>query len=189
MDFNELLKKRRSVRNYQDKQIDTNLLKEILHETCIAPSASNRQTWRFVIIKDKALMQQLSDESKKNLVAEILANPKASGSSYLNILQNKNFNVFYNAPCLVLIVGDKNEAFVCEDCTLAASYFMFTAANKGLGTCWVALGSHIQDPKLRQQIGLTDEMRIVAPIIIGYPAEKISEKFERNAPQILKIVD
>lgn len=64
---------------------------------------------------------------------------------------------------------------------------MFLALEMGLGTCWVGLGSHIKDLKLRHLIGLPDDYQIVAPVIVGYP-KTIPEPAKRMAPQILKIV-
>lgn len=58
---------------------------------------------------------------------------------------------------------------------------------RDLGTCWVDLGSRIYDSKLREEIGLTDDLAIVAPIIIGYP-EAIPAIPPRNEPVILKTI-
>lgn len=54
----------------------------------------------------------------------------------------------YDAPCLIYIAGQKDSISLDVDCTLAASYFMFSAADRGLGTCWVDLGSVIKDHDL-----------------------------------------
>ena len=66
--------------------------------------------------------------------------------------------------------------------------FMFSAAARGLGTCWVALGKHIQDRALLDQIGMPKDCEIVAPIIVGYP-KKIPDVPPRSEPQILRVVD
>jgi nitroreductase len=73
------------------------------------------------------------------------------------------------------------------DCALAASYIMFGAASRGLGTCWVAFGSYIRDPQIKALLGIPDGCRIVAPIIIGYPKE-IPAASERHTPQILRVI-
>jgi nitroreductase len=64
---------------------------------------------------------------------------------------------------------------------------MFGAAARGLGTCWVALGANIRDAGLRAELGISDNLRIVAPIILGYP-KAIPAPLERNAPQILRVI-
>jgi len=102
-------------------------------------------------------------------------------------LRNPGFNVFYNAPCLVFIVGPKQVRTLYVDCTLAACYFMFSAAARGLGTCWIGLGTSIEDSALLELIGMPEDCNIVAPMIIGYP-KAIPNQPERIEPQILKIV-
>lgn len=187
MTYTELLKKRRSIRNFQDKDVSLDIIKEILQESTLAPSASNGQPCRFIIISSKEMMKKLSDESKKNLLKDFAENKASSNPVYADLLKKETFNVYYNAPCLIYIVGPVNARNLYYDCALTASYIMFSAVQRGLGTCWINLGAHIRDPKLRDEIGLPDDCRIVAPLIIGYPKD-IPAASERHAPDILKIV-
>ena len=182
-DFFNLLKTRRSIRDFEDKNVPL----DIIRESCLAPSSGNLQPWRFIIINNRALIKRLSDESKRNLVSYIERNPDAPVRKYEVALRNKYFNVFYNAPCLIYILGLKETGSAQIDCALAASYFMFSAAARGLGTCWVALGQHIQDPGLLEEIGMSEDCKIVAPIVVGYP-KNIPDVPERTEPQILKPV-
>ncbi|PKN89034.1 MAG: hypothetical protein CVU51_02320, partial [Deltaproteobacteria bacterium HGW-Deltaproteobacteria-1] len=108
-------------------------------------------------------------------------------TDYVSLLQNENFNVFYNAPCLIYITGAKSVGSLDVDVALAASYIMFSAASRGMGTCWVALGANIRDPQLRAELGLPDNYRIVAPIILGYP-KAIPAPSERHAPEIIRVI-
>jgi nitroreductase len=102
-------------------------------------------------------------------------------------LRDKQFNVFYNAPCLVFIVGPKELLSIQVDCALAACYFMFSACARGLATCWIGLGRFIKDQELLDLIGMPDDHLIVAPIVIGY-AKDIPDAPERIGPQVLKVV-
>ena len=187
MDFFDLLETRRSVRNYQDRDVSLDLLKEIIQDACLAPNSGNRQIWRFIVINDRDTIGRLSEESRTNLVADLDNDPTSYVKRYEAALRNPKFNVFYNAPSLVIICGDKHSHSLKVDCALAASYLMLSAAARGLGTCWVDLGARIYDPKLREEIGLTDDLAIVAPIIIGYP-EAIPAIPSRNEPVILKTI-
>jgi nitroreductase len=65
---------------------------------------------------------------------------------------------------------------------------MFAAANRGLGTCWVNLGSQIREERLKKEIGLAEGHVIVAPIILGWP-RAIPPIPARKEPQILKIIE
>jgi nitroreductase len=185
--FQTLLQRRRSIRNFLDKEVPQKTIMEIIEEACLAPSSGNGQPWNFIIIRDKELIRRLSDESKKNLLADIKRRPDSPSKKYEAILALEEFNVFYNAPCLILIAGPQSIYSVDVDCALVACYLMFAAAARNLGTCWVALGSHIRDNRLRAEIGLPDDYRIVAPIIIGYTSS-IPPIPERKEPQILKII-
>jgi|WetSurMetagenome_2_1015567.scaffolds.fasta_scaffold180114_2 nitroreductase len=183
-EYSELIKKRRAVRDFEDKKVSMSLLNEILSDTCMAPSASNTQPWRFIIIQDKKLIKRISDDSKRNLVAEIEANPQSALKPYENRLRDKNFNVFYNASCLVFIVGKNNYDFFHQDCTLAAAYFMIAATERDLGTCWVGLGEKIKDPNIKNEINLPNDYEVAAAIIVGYP-KNIPNMSKRNPPVIL----
>lgn len=184
--YDELLKNRRSIRDYKNKKISPDLLQEILTDTCQAPSAMNQQPWRFIVIQDRALMERISNESKKNLLRAIDSRPDSKLASYKKMLSDEKFNVFYNAPCLVLITGKNENEYFQRDCTLAAAYFMLAATKRNLGTCWIGLGDKIKDAALRKEIGLPDDYEIVASIIIGYP-QKIPAVSKRK-PTILKII-
>lgn len=188
MTFAELLKNRRSIRDFQDKEVSVDIIKEILKEATLAPSASNAQPCRFIIVNNRQIMKKLSDESKKNLLQDFAENKSALNPAYVDMLKNEAFNVFYNAPCLIYIVGAKGVRSLDVDCALAAGYIMFSAAQRGLGTCWINLGAYIRDQEIKAALAMPDDCRIVAPVIIGYPKE-IPQAIERNAPQILRIVN
>jgi len=185
-DFFELLKTRRSIRDFQDREVSLDLVQEVIKDTCMAPSSGNGQPWKFIVVNNRGMIRKLSEESKKNFVALIEKDPSSPLKKYEAGLRSKEFNVFYNAPCLVYIVGTKEVRSLWVDCALAACYFMFSAAARGLGTCWVNLGSEIGNPGLRREIGLPDSCRIVAPMILGYP-QSMPSPSERKA-EILKIV-
>jgi len=187
MDFKTLLVKRRSIRDYQDKDVPLSVIKEILQDTCLAPTARNLQPCRFIIIHDRGIIKRLSDESKKNLLSDIMQNPASPMKQLESRFRDEKFNVYYNAPCLVLFIGPWEKPFLDADCALTAAYFMFSAVSRGLGTCWIGSGMHIRDRNILDEIGVPEDCRIVAPIIIGYPTG-IPPASERHAPDIVKIL-
>jgi len=187
MTFQDLLKNRRSIRDFQDKSIPMNIIEEILRESTLAPSASNNQPCRFSIVHCKKTIKALSGESKANLLEDYTHNKITLLPQYIDMLKDENFNVFYNAPCVIFIIGSKSVKSLDVDCALAASYIMFSAAERGLGTCWINLGSNIRDPQSRALLAIPDGCRIVAPIILGYPKE-IPPASERHAPEILRVI-
>jgi nitroreductase len=187
MNFTEMLKYRRSIRRFQDKSVPLETIQKMIKESTLAPNAGNEQPWKFIIVDNRGMLERMSDESKKNILARIAVNPNDRAKKYQGMLQNEAFNVFYNAPSLVIILGPSNLKNLYVDCALAAGYFMMAATSRGLGTCWINLGAEIKDPGMISELGIPDGCRIVAPIIVGYP-EKIPAAPKRREPEILKII-
>lgn len=183
MDYQELLKNRRSIRDYLDEQVDISLIKEILKDACLSPSACNLQPWRFIIIQDKILMKRLSDECKKSFLKEIEKDSACFVKRFENSFKNPNFNIFYNASSLVMIVGKKDHPTLREDLALCAAYFMFAATYRNLATCYIGLAEEINNLVLKKEIGIDEKEEIVVPIIIGYP-KNIPAASQRMKPNI-----
>lgn len=187
MDFETLLKNRRSIRDFENKDVPFPLLKEIIQETCLAPTSSNGQPCRFIIVQNRDYIEKLSNDSKKSLLDDLARNPNSPLKQYEVALRDGRFNVFYNAPCLVLFVGPKDVYSLDVDCGLTVAYFMFSATSRGLGTCWIGLGAHVRNKKILDEIGVPSDYQIVAPIIIAYPTS-IPLASERHSPDIIKII-
>jgi nitroreductase len=187
LEFEQLLKQRRSVRDFLDKPVPQSLIFQLIQDSCLAPSAANNQPWHYIVVLDKKMIKALSDEAKKNIIAGMRKQPNSPVAAYLDQLKQESFNVFHNAPGLVYIVGNPQIPSLVFDVSLAAAYFMFSAASRGLGTCWIGLGREIRDAELLASIGVPDGFRIIAPIIVGYP-RRIPPAPPRNDPKILKII-
>lgn len=188
MDFRELLKIRRSVREFENRQVPVAQVKEIIADCIHAPNARNAQPWSFIVVANRQVIKRLSDESKKNILWDMGDNPSSPYTMYKPILENADFNVFYNAPCVVYIAGPRDVRSLAVDCALAASYFMLSAADRGLGTCWVDLGSVIRDHSLRSEIGLGRDQMIISSLALGYPA-RVPVMPPRNEPNILRVIE
>jgi nitroreductase len=187
MDFQSLLTNRRSIRDYEEKEVSLSIVEDIIRDTRLAPTASNAQPCRFIVIRDRERIKQLSDESKRNLLDDLARNPDSPLKQYEAALRNGQFNVFYNAPCLVYVIGLRNIGSLEVDGGLTVAYLMFSATARGLGTCWIGLGAHIRDRGILEGLGMPDDCRIVAPIILGYPKD-IPPASDRRIPEIVKVI-
>ncbi|HPC46877.1 MAG TPA: nitroreductase family protein [Deltaproteobacteria bacterium] len=188
VDFRELIVKRRSIREFEQRPVEVDVVRQVISDSVMAPSARNAQPWSFSVVMDKDLIRRLSDESKRNILWDMDQNPTSTYGAYRAVLEDANFHVFYNAPCVVYISGPKDVRSIQVDCALAGAYFMLAAADRGLGTCWVDLGSAIRDKALRRELGLGDDRVIVATLAVGYP-KTIPEAPPRAQPRILRIVE
>ncbi len=188
MDFQELVKQRRAIRDFEAKDVSTEILKEMVDDAIMAPNASHKQPWKFVIVNNQEMMKRISDDSKNTIIAGIEKNPNSPMKGYAAMLKDENFNVFYNAPALICVVAKIKGALNGVDCALAASYLMFSAASKGLGTCWVAQGAEVREEGLLKELGIPEGYKIYAPIIVGYP-KAIPAAPERKPVDILTVID
>ncbi len=185
--FEDLLKNRRSVRNFQERPVPEKTIRAIIQESILAPSSGNEQSWRFVIVSDTDFMADISQDCKQTLLSRIDKTPNDYAKKYKPILSKPDYNIFYNAPALVYILGVKELKNSEINCTLAASYFMFSAVNRNLGTCWISFAKFVKDDAIKKRLGLDPELFIVAPIIIGYPG-KIPAAPPRKEADILKVI-
>ena len=187
MDFFKLLEKRRSVRNFEDKEVPFELIEEIIKDAIKAPNAGNMQLWRFVVVNNRKWLKKISDANKKGFLADLDSNPNSPWKGYEAQFRNEDFNIFYNAPALVYIVGTAKMQTIVQDCSLVGAYFMLSAAARGLGTCWVAQGAFIEDKEILAELAIPENYKIVAPIIIGYP-KQVPSMPPRKEPKFLKVI-
>ena len=188
MTFTKMLEIRRSIRSYQEKSVPLKIINSIINDSILAPSAGNGQPWKFIIVNNRDMISRISNESKKNILERIASNPNDSAKRYEKMLQNESFNVFYNAPALILVLGESSLKNLYVDCALVASYLMMSATSRGLGTCWINFGTEIYDSKMIDELCIPENHKIVAPIAIGYPKE-IPIPPKRKEPQIIKVVN
>jgi nitroreductase len=187
MNFDDLLIKRRSVRDFEDQSVPVELVKTLINDSIKAPNSGNNQAWKFVIVNNREMIKRMSDAGKAAILLDIENDPNSPMKRYEEHLRNKRFNVFYNAPCLVCIVGRTADPNIAMDCALAGSYLMLSTTAKGLASCWVALGAEIRDPTLLNELGMPEGYRIYAPIIVGYP-KAIPDMPERKEADIIRII-
>lgn len=186
--FEDLLKNRRSVRNYQETPVPEETICAIIQDSTLAPSSGNEQPWQFVIVSDKCFMEEISQDCKQALLQRIDKDPNDYAKKYKTLLSKPEYNIFYNAPVLIYILGIKGLKNSEVNCTLAASYFMFSAVSRGLGTCWISFAKFVRDNTIKKKLCLDPDLFIVAPIIIGYP-KQIPAPPPRKEAKILILTD
>jgi nitroreductase len=164
MDVHEAIKQRKSIRTYKNDPIPENKLQKVLEAARLAPSASNQQQWKFVVVRDEAKRKQLS----------IAANGQPHVAK---------------APVVIAGVAmDVNRVMMCGihtypiDLAIAIDHITLAAVNEGLGTCWI--GAFSQD-QARKVIGVPDKYTIVGLLPLGFPAEEGRTKSRKSLDEIV----
>ncbi|SMF75596.1 Nitroreductase [Tistlia consotensis] len=182
MELTEAIYNRRAVRDFTGEPLDEALLRRLIEAAVQAPSALDRQPWRFVVVRDRALLARISREAKAHLLA---STPPGVGEARLRgYLEDPDFDIFYAAPALVVIAGATADPWTVEDCALAAQNLMLAAREAGLGSCWIGFAqAWLGTAEGRVALGLPAEALPVAPIILGRP-RAFPPPVPRRAPEI-----
>ncbi|NLW49633.1 MAG: nitroreductase [Candidatus Brocadiaceae bacterium] len=165
MDFHDVLRRRRSVRAYRADPVDEETLGRVLEAARIAPSAANRQPWRFLVIREAELRTRLLDAYSQPWFAE--------------------------APIVICACARPAEAWQRSDgknysdvdVSIAMEHLILAAAAEGLGTCWIGA---FKPDRLRQVLGLPDDLEPVALTPLGYPAEEPAQRPRKPLQEIVE---
>ncbi len=150
MDIYGAIEARKSVRSYREEPVPEALLQRILEAARLAPSAKNAQEWRFVVVRDQALREELYQN--------------ASGQEFVR-----------RAPVVIACCAETNHrimkcghpAFLI-DVSIAIDHLTLAAAAEGLGTCWIGM---FDATEARKTLGIPSTIEIVALLALGYPAD------------------
>ena len=184
MNLLEAIHKRRAVRAYRDEPPSRQQLRNIIEAASWAPSAMNDQEWRFIVITDRALLDQIAKKARQWIL----------GSAELNehlrtILNDPHTHLLHHAPALVIIAAPSKHRWATENCALAAENLMLAAADLGLGSCWIGMIQEwLNSSEGRALVGLPAADRAMAPIVVGYPQGEIATVPRRN-PVVVWIGD
>ncbi len=178
------IKTRRSVREYLDMPLPQEIIIKIIDAGRYAPTGLNLQPWRFIVVQNNEMLRKLSEYAKPILIKNLEGRSDAVAMNFLKRLQDKNFNLFYNAPVLILVIGSKNNALTDYDCSMCAGNMMLAAHSLGIGSCWIGGASVIQhSEELIAELKIPPNYKLVAPLIFGYP-KTIPSTPEKREPVV-----
>lgn len=150
MDIYEAIALRKSVRAFTDKDVSEELLTRLFEAARLAPSASNRQEWRFIVVRQP--------ETRKKIALS------AFGQKHIA-----------QAPVVLVCCAEtNNHIMACNqscypiDVAIAVTHLTLCATAEGLGTCWI--GAFYED-QVKSVLNIPDEIRVVALLPIGYPQD------------------
>ncbi|MCW4003913.1 MAG: nitroreductase family protein [Candidatus Bathyarchaeota archaeon] len=147
MEFMDVVTARKSVRDYTDKPVEEEKLTQLLEAARLAPSWANKQCCRYIVVKDKAKIQEVA-------------------GGFIGWLKQ--------APVLVVACADPKDSgsrngmdYYLVDVGISMQQLILAATDLGLGTCWIG---GFDEGKVRKALGIPENVRVVALTPIGYPA-------------------
>jgi len=141
----KLLKERRSIRKYQEKEVPEDIIKGIIDCARFAPTAINIQPWEFIVITDREMRKKIADIT--------------------------DYGKFIAEAPVCVVVFCKDTKYYLEDGSAATTYILLAAKAYGLGSCWVAGDKKYYAEDIRKLLGVPEGYKLVSLISIGYPAE------------------
>ncbi|MBL6751832.1 MAG: nitroreductase [Nevskia sp.] len=168
MKLTDALTGRRSVREFLPDPLPRELLQELAEAAVNAPSHMNLQPWAFVAVTDPAVVAQAGAAAKQYLLRTIGRDSPFYGERAA--LAQPHYEMFYNAPALMLVCATQAGALADYGCVMAAHSLMLAAHAMGLGSCWVSQAQPwLDSADGRRALKLAPEQRPVAPLLLGYP--------------------
>ena len=160
MDCMDVVALRKSVRGYADKPVEEEKLSKVLEAARLAPSWANKQCCRYVVVKDKAKIQELAGGfngwlKQAPVIIVACADPKDSGT-------HDSMNYYL------------------VDVGISMQQLILAATNLELGTCWIGA---FDEAKVKKVLQVPENIKVVAMTPLGYPADKegIGSKFIKTA--------
>ena len=160
----EAIRTRRSIRHYTEQRIAPELVKELLQAAMRAPSAGNAQSWQFVVVDDRSLLDQVPSVS-----------PFAAMCKH--------------APLAILVCGDttteKYPGFSVQDCSAAIMCILLAAHEKGLGAVWTGAYPMADRVAGRKNLfGLPDYVIPLGLVVVGHPAKAVPPQDRYREEQV-----
>ncbi len=155
MDVVKAIRERRSIRKYKSTEVESEKVNIILQAGRWAPSASNKQPWHFIVVRDEAMRKKF---------AEI-----------------HNYGRFMaESPVVIVVLGDpaKHPRYHLADPHNAVQNMLLAAHYEGLNTCWMGIRETDIEPKFRELLDIPEELRVICSISVGYgDQERNSNRF------------
>jgi coenzyme F420-0:L-glutamate ligase/coenzyme F420-1:gamma-L-glutamate ligase len=176
----DAIKQRRSIRNYQPKEVPEKLVFEVLEAAGWAPSAHNSQCWRFIVLRDMKIRRDLAEQMAEAWAVDL----KRDGVTAEEGKRIERRDRFATAPVLILACltmkglrkfpdaerqGFERDLAV-ESLGAAIQNLLLTAHAAGLGACWYCAPAFCK-PLVRKALKIPESVEPQAFITMGYPSE------------------
>ena len=172
MDVLDLMKERRSIRKYQDRQIDREDLEKIIEAGLYAPNAGGGQRAKIVAIHNKELAEKIGRLNLAHFDRSKLVGGYVS-SEQPSVIDNPEIKSgFYGAPTVCIIFGARNFLYSIPDAFCCAENMVLEAANLGIASCIIARGEETFDNEIGRELlkkwGVSDTDTARCFVILGH---------------------
>ena len=170
MTLDEILEARRSVRGYTSQPVKEEDIKAIFESARVAPSACNSQTWRFIAVTDRTLIQKIAQEGMLPVIRNswIATAPLVIvGCAQLDILANRVGS---------LVTGIE---YYQIDLGIAMEHMVLKATELGLGTCWIGW---FHEKKIKEILEIPKTIKVLALLSAGYPNDTDATPVKKRKP-------
>jgi nitroreductase len=190
-----LIKGRRSVRNYQDKNIDPALIEKLIEVASHAPSGHNDRQLLYTLIDDKGVVFDLREEAIAGLEKLIEEDrlPEGMGmfGDIIKAWKNSGSDIlFRGAPHLLVVSALLESAAPLQDCIIALTTFELYAQTYGIGTIWNGLATlTISElvPSLKKRLNIPEDHQIGYAMGFGYPAVRYERTINRGKALVNRV--
>ena len=198
MELLEAMKARRSIRKFKADPIPEALVTQLIQAAQLAPSGSNIQPTRFIVIKSDAVRAQLSEAtplpfvSQAPLVLACCIDLESLGGMSTRARELKEAGAFVDTPLEKMDLESYAkrkpmdpavaEAYLRLNAAIALDHLTLRAVDLGLGTCWVMM---FNQEKVKEILGLGENYNVVALLPIGYPDQNPKARPRIELSQII----
>ena len=162
MELIDVIRSRRSIRKYKSDPVPDADIEYVLEAARLAPSWANSQCWKFIVVKDEGVKQELAK----------------AGNSWIA-----------HAPIIIAACADPSkpgtkddQPYYLVDIGIAMEHLILAAADRGLGTCWIGW---FDEEQAKKALGVPEDIRLVATTPLGYPDESPKPKGRKALKDIV----
>jgi nitroreductase/NAD-dependent dihydropyrimidine dehydrogenase PreA subunit len=183
-DLNQLVRSRRSVREFRDEPVPLALVSEVIDVARWAPSAVNRQPVHWLVIQTPSEVKRLAGLVVDYLRQSNKLEPRYT--RYIDLWEQGKDPIMRNAPHLAVIHAPDEWLWSSVDSTIALTQFELAAVAQGIGTCWAgflmrAANGH---PPLKEALGLPADHSVFGALMYGFPRYRYHRVPPRQAARV-----